>query len=111
MFTVTLKNGTSFAATSVQESYNLANLFSASPWRLSIEDSGSQNGLDSYRELLEAPGALETLTVSCGGGECAVYTGYTSITDIAQRLLVDGKKNLTVTLERQPENPEGAGGV
>lgn len=31
MFTVTLKNGTSFAATSVQESYNLANLFSASP--------------------------------------------------------------------------------
>lgn len=111
MFTVTLKNGTSFAATSVQESYNLANLFNASPWRLSIEDSSSQEGLDSYRELLEAPGALETLTVSCGGEDCAVYTGYTSITDISQRLLASGEKNLVILLEKQPENPEGAGGV
>ena len=75
MFTVTLKNGTSFAATSVQESYNLANLFSASPWRLSIEDSSSQEGLDSYRELLEAPGALETLTVSCGGEDSPFTPG------------------------------------
>ncbi|MFQ7748918.1 MAG: hypothetical protein ACLRJV_17320 [Eubacteriales bacterium] len=104
MFTVTLKNGTSFAATSVQESYNLANLFSASPWRLSLDV------IPEWAKFRNSGGPGAETDVSCGG-ECAVYTGYTSITDIAQRLLVDGKKNLTVTLERQPENPEGAGGV
>ena len=51
------------------------------------------------------------MTVSCGGEDCAVYTGYTSITDISQRLLASGEKNLVILLEKQPENPEGAGGV
>lgn len=110
MFTITLKNGTSFTATSVQESYNLSNLFSASPWRLSIEDSGSQSGLESYRALLEAPGALDSLQVSCGEEPCAAYTGYTIVTDISQRLLADGKKNLVILLEKQPEKTEDSGG-
>lgn len=96
MFIVAFHTGVKLNATSVEERYGT---FGAGEKQasLNIRVSGSAEDLNYYRDIVEAEGACEQITVTDETGFQSVFTGYTGAPSIS-RALVSGGAAVQISL-------------
>lgn len=98
MFIVKFNTGVELSANTVEERYGNYDS-DADKSTLSIRTANSDKGMEYYRGVVEAEGALEKITVTDDTGFQTVFTEYTELQTI-NRSLVSGGAVVQISLRK-----------